>query len=215
DGTSLGMHESQSRLWENLVGRSREFWSHYFPAAQKAFPDALATANADDFYCAINRVQPSLIRVEADEVTYNLHIVVRFRIERDLLAGKIGVNDIPAVWNDTMSALLGVTPAHDAEGCLQDIHWSMGALGYFPTYALGNLYAAQFFEQARKDIPDLEDHIRNGRHQPLRTWLRENIHMHGRRYGAGELVERVTGRPLSIKPFMDYITGKVSDVYGL
>lgn len=215
EAVSLGIHESQSRLWENMVGRSRAFWECHYTKTQKQFASALADVSLDAFYGAINAVAPSMIRVEADEVTYNLHIVVRFRIERDLLAGKIGVNDIPAVWNDTMSALLGVTPAHDAEGCLQDIHWSMGALGYFPTYALGNLYAAQFFEQARKDIPDLEDHIRNGRHQPLRTWLRENIHMHGRRYGAGELVERVTGRPLSIKPFMDYITGKVSDVYGL
>jgi len=215
EAISLGIHESQSRLWENMVGRSRAFWECHYKRTQDVFSAALADVSLDAFYGAINAVAPSMIRVEADEVTYNLHIVARFRIERDLLAGKIGVSDIPTVWNDTMAPLLGINPANDAEGCLQDIHWSMGALGYFPTYALGNLYAAQFFEQARKDLPDLFEHIRNGKHQPLRAWLRENIHVHGRRYGADELVRRVTGKPLSVKPFMDYITGKVSEVYGL
>ncbi len=215
DAISLGIHESQSRLWENMVGRSRAFWECHYAKTQKLFSAALGDVSLDAFYGAINTVRPSMIRVEADEVTYNLHIIVRFRIERDLLAGRIGANDVPAHWNATMASLLGITPDNDTEGCLQDIHWSMGALGYFPTYALGNLYAAQFFEQARQDIPDLFAHIRDGKHQPLLAWLRENIHVHGRRYGAGELVQRVTGKPLSIKPFMDYITGKVSEVYGL
>lgn len=210
---SLGVHESQSRMWENMVGRKKEFWMFHYKNLQTLFPDALFEVSEEAFYAAINTVTPSLIRVEADELTYNLHIILRFEIERALLTDSISVKDLPAVWNEKMTQMLGVTPANDAEGCLQDIHWSMGAFGYFPTYALGNLYAAQLFEQAQQDIPDLEDCIAENDHQPLLTWLRENIHQHGQRFGADELIERVTQKPLTIEPFMNYLTEKFSAVY--
>ena len=212
---SLGIHESQSRMWENMVGRSRPFWQRYYPQCQAVFPEALADVSLDDFYRAINTVSPSLIRVEADEVTYNLHIIVRFELERDLIEGRLAVKDVPAAWNAKMTDLLGITPTDDAEGCLQDIHWSMGAFGYFPTYALGNLYAAQFFAAAERDIPNLMDDFSRGLFGDLLGWLRSNIHQHGQRYRAGELVERVTGSPLSIEPFLSYIRAKFSPVYGL
>lgn len=209
---SLGIHESQSRLWENMIGRSRAFWEYYWPRLQAAFP-AFADATLDDWHFAINAVRPSLIRVEADEVTYNLHIVLRFDLERKLLAGRLAVRDIPAAWNAAMQALLGITPANDAQGCLQDIHWSMGIFGYFPTYALGNLYAAQFYEAIGRALPELEAQLRRGELAPLRAWLRENIHRHGMRYRAGELVERVTGQPLSHAAFMAYLTRKYRALY--
>ncbi|HVP13629.1 MAG TPA: carboxypeptidase M32 [Phycisphaerae bacterium] len=212
---SLGVHESQSRMWENLVGRSRPFWEAFYPECQKAFPQALGSVSLDAFYGAINRVGPSLIRVEADEVTYNLHIIVRFELERAMIDGKLAVKEVPEAWNAKMRELLGVTPPNDREGCLQDIHWSMGTFGYFPTYALGNLYAAQFFEAAHRAIPDLTDRIRRGELSPLREWLRTNIHVLGSRYRAGDLVQRVTGNPLSTEPFMRYIHGKFAPIYGL
>ncbi len=212
---SLGIHESQSRLWENIVGRSRAFWEKHYPDCRTAFPEALGDVSLDDFVGAINSVQPSMIRVEADEVTYNLHIILRFELERDMVSGSLSVKDIPEAWNAKMQELLGITPANDAEGCLQDIHWSMGGFGYFPTYTLGNLYAAQFYAAAERDIPDLTDRIRRGDCRTLLDWLRANIHRHGQRYRAGELVEKVTGRPLSIQPLMDYLRGKFSPVYGL
>ncbi|MBI5764000.1 MAG: carboxypeptidase M32 [Planctomycetes bacterium] len=213
--TSLGIHESQSRMWENFVGRSRAFWERFFGEAQGAFPAALGDVSLDAFVGAINTVQPSLIRVEADEVTYNLHIILRFELERQLISGTLTVKDVPAAWNAKMTELLGVTPATDREGCLQDIHWSMGAFGYFPTYALGNLYAAQFFAAAGKAIPDLQGCIRRGEFLPLLTWLRENIHRHGQMHRAPDLVLRVTGAPLSIEPFLAYVKGKFGPIYGL
>jgi carboxypeptidase Taq len=212
---SLGIHESQSRMWENIVGRSRAFWEYHFNDLQALFPEALGDVSLDAFYGAINTVAPSFIRVEADELTYNLHIVLRFEIERALITGTLKVEDIPAAWNEMFDKLLGITPPNDGEGCLQDIHWSMGALGYFATYALGDLYAAQFFDKAQKDIPDLFDRIRANDHKPLLDWLRSSIHQHGRRYRAHELVELVTGKPLSIEPFMAYVAEKSSGVYGL
>ncbi|MCH7807983.1 MAG: carboxypeptidase M32, partial [Planctomycetes bacterium] len=215
EAVSLGIHESQSRLWENLVGRSDAFWEYHYGDLQAMFPEPLRDVSRDAFYRAINTVAPSFIRVEADELTYNLHIILRFEIERGIFTGSLGVEDIPAAWNESCQRLLGITPPDDRQGCLQDIHWSMGIFGYFPTYALGNLYAAQFFEQAATDIPDLADRIRANDHKPLLSWLRTNIHQHGQRYRAAELVEKVTGKPLSIKPFMDYVTGKFSAVYGL
>lgn len=215
EAVSLGVHESQSRLWENLVGRNRAFWTFHFPALTRLFPDALRGVTLDDFYRAINRVKPSLIRVEADEVTYNLHIILRFELERALFRGELAVADLPAAWNERMTRTVGVTPQRDADGCLQDIHWALGAFGYFPTYTLGNLYAAQFFEQARRDIPDLTDRIAANDHEALLSWLRTNIHQHGRQYRAHELVQRVTGSPLSCEPFVRYITRKCEEVYGL
>ncbi len=215
EAVSLGIHESQSRFWENLVGRSRAFWERYYPECQRAFTDALGDVSLDDFYAAINAVSPSPIRVEADEVTYNLHIILRFELERAMIEGSLAVEDIPEAWNAKMQELLGITPADDAEGCLQDIHWSMGVFGYFPTYALGNLYAAQFYAAAERAMPDLATRIRRGELDSLLEWLRANIHRHGQRYRAGELVERVAGKPLSIEPFMAYIRGKFSPIYGL
>ena len=212
---SLGIHESQSRLWENFVGRSREFWEHFYPDAQAVFPNALGDVSLDAFHGAINVVKPSLIRVEADEVTYNLHIILRFELEREMVAGRLPVTDVPEAWNQKIFEMLGVRPGSNAEGCLQDIHWSMGAFGYFPTYALGNLYAAQFFAKAGQAMPDLGARIARGNFAPLLQWLRENIHCHGQRYRAAELVKRVTGAPLSVKPFLSYVTGKFGPIYGL
>jgi carboxypeptidase Taq len=215
DSVSLGIHESQSRLWENQVGRSRAFWEYCFPKAQAAFPEALAEASLEEFYAAINQVRPSTIRVEADEATYNLHILVRFELELDLLEGRLQVADLPGAWNAKYRDYLGIEPPNDAEGVLQDVHWSAGLFGYFPTYALGNLYAAQFFEQASRDLGDLEDQIRRGRFAPLREWLRERIHCQGQRYSAAELVENVTGRPLSHAALIEHLQRKAAPLYGL
>lgn len=212
---SLGIHESQSRMWENLVGRGRPFLEAWYPRLQKLFPGALGTVSLGDFYAAVNHVTPSCIRIEADELTYNLHIVLRFQIERDLIGGRLAVRDLPQRWNELMTALVGVTPPDDAQGCLQDIHWSMGAIGYFPTYALGNLYAAQFFAAALRDLPDLQASLARGEVTALLEWLRAKIHCHGQRYRAGELVAEVTGRPLSIEPFMDYVSAKFGEIYEL
>jgi len=215
ESVSLGIHESQSRMWENMVGRSRAFWTCHFPELAARFPEALSSVSVEQFHGAVNAVRPSMIRVEADEVTYNLHIILRFEIERALFTGALDVDGVPDAWNEKMRAALGIVPRDDGEGCLQDIHWSMGAFGYFPTYTLGNLYAAQFMAQARRDLPDLDDRVSRGDNRPLLDWLREHIHQHGRRFRAGELVERVTGAPLSTEPFKAYITGKIEDVYGL
>jgi carboxypeptidase Taq len=212
---SLGIHESQSRMWENLVGRSLPFWRRFYPECQAAFPSALGDVPLEAFYRAINKVEPSLIRVEADEVTYNLHIILRFELERAMIDGTLAVKDVPEAWNAKMRELLGVVPATDAEGCLQDIHWSLGTFGYFPTYALGNLYAAQFFAAAKRDVPDLSERIGRGDLAVLREWLRVNIHRHGQVHRAGELVRRVTGQALSIEAFMAYLQGKYTAIYGL
>ncbi|MEW6249862.1 MAG: carboxypeptidase M32 [Planctomycetota bacterium] len=211
---SLGIHESQSRLWENLVGRSRAFWRAWFPQLQAEFP-ALAGAALEDWYFAINAVRPSFIRVEADEVTYGLHIMLRLDLERRMLNGQLAVAEAPAAWNEGMRQLLGITPPDDARGCLQDIHWSMGIFGYFPTYALGNLYGSQFFEAARAALPELDERIARGELRPLREWLRAQIHTHGQRYRAGELVARVSGRPLGPEPYLAYLRSKFRPLYGL
>lgn len=211
---SLGIHESQSRMWENMVGRSLPFWRHFFPALQAAFP-SMADVTVEGWHFAINTVKPSFIRVEADEVTYGLHIMLRFEMERRLIDGKLAVNDVPAAWNESMKSLFGLTPKNDAEGCLQDIHWSMGIYGYFPTYQLGNLYAAQFFEAARRDLGDLDAMFARGELKPLREWLREKIHRHGKRYRASELIKIVSGRELSPQPFLDYVKAKYRPLYGI
>jgi carboxypeptidase Taq len=212
---SLGMHESQSRLWENQVGRSRPFWQHFFPKAQQTFPESLGDATVDNFYFAVNDVRPSFIRVEADEATYNLHIILRFELEQALLNGDLKAADVPGVWNEKFEQSFQIRPQTNAQGCLQDIHWSMGGLGYFPTYTLGNLYAAQFMEQARHDLGDAEGDFRRGEFQHLKGWLHDKIHRVGHRYPAPELCRRVTGRPLSHKPLMTYLRNKYAPLYGL
>ena len=215
EGTSLGMHESQSRLWENLVGRGRDFWQCYFPKAQEAFPEALGGVNLEEFYRAINRVQNSLIRVEADEVTYNLHIMIRFEIETELMNGSLSVEGLPDAWNDRMEAYLGIRPGNDAEGVLQDIHWSLGAIGYFPTYALGNLMSTQLFNAALRDIPDLREHIRHGSFVQLLGWLRNHVHCFGRKKTASEILLDATGSGLSVESWIQYIQRKYEDIYSL
>lgn len=212
--TSLGIHESQSRLWENYVGRSRPFWKHFHPALRGMFP-SLADVALDNWHFAINHVEPSLIRVEADEVTYGLHIMLRFDLERRMLDGKLTVNDVPEAWNAGMRDLLGITPPRDAEGCLQDIHWSQGTFGYFPTYLLGTLYAAQIFAAARRAMPDMDAQFERGEFAPLLSWLRTNVHSQGRRYRAGELVQRISGQAPSDRPFVDYLRSKFRPLYGL
>ncbi len=204
---SLGIHESQSRMWENFVGRSRPFWMHALPILKEYFPSA-AGIGLDEWHRNVNRAEASLIRVEADEVTYNLHILLRFEIEKELAEGRLSVRDLPGVWNDKMRSYLGIEPPDDARGVLQDIHWSMGLLGYFPTYALGNLYAAQFYRAARRAIPGLEEGFSRGEFAPLLTWLRKEIHTRGRTYPSGELARVVTGEPLDSSCFMDYLEEK-------
>ncbi len=215
DGTSLGIHESQSRLWENQIGRSRTFWSHYYPKLVAYFPDRLSGVDLESFYRSINTVAPSPIRVEADEVTYNLHIMLRFRLELALLEGDLTVADLPDAWNAGMQELLGITPSSDAEGCLQDIHWSMGAFGYFPTYALGNLVSAQLFDIAKNEIPNLEARIAAGSFGELLDWLRENVHRHGRKRTATRILNDVTGTDLSADNWLAYIRRKYGEVYGV
>ncbi len=215
DAVSLGIHESQSRMWENMVGRSMAFWKYFFPKAQKAFPEALGGVKLDDFHFAINEVKPSFIRVEADEVTYNLHILVRFEIEQAFFSGDLKPKDIPAAWNDKFKKYFGITPPDDAQGCLQDVHWSAGYIGYFPTYSLGNLYSAQFFVQAQKDLGDLDGQFAKGEFGKLKGWLNQKIHRLGQRYRAEKLAEVVTGKPLSHQPLMAYLKAKYGKLYGV
>jgi carboxypeptidase Taq len=212
---SLGIHESQSRLWENFVGRGHPFWEHLLPYARQAFPAALGGVSLDDFYFAINDVRPSFIRVDADEATYNLHILLRFELEQALVAGDLKVGDVPGAWNDRFAHYLGLTPPDDARGCLQDVHWSGGGIGYFPTYTLGNLYAAQFFDQARADLGDLERQFSRGEFAPLKEWLTTKIHRHGQRYRAADLVVAVTGRPLSPQHLLAHLRSKYAPLYGI
>lgn len=213
DGTSLGVHESQSRLWENLVGRSMPFVEFVFPWLADAFPDALVGADASDFYRAINAVEPALIRVEADEVTYNLHVMLRFELELALMEDNVSISDLPEAWNELSEEFLGIRPETAADGVLQDIHWSMGAFGYFPTYSLGNLMASQLYETAAVHITDLEGQIRAGRFENLLSWLRENVHRYGRARTADEILTEVTGRGLDARPWLSYIRKKYSDLY--
>ena len=216
DGASMGVHESQSRLWENLVGRSRPFWRRFYPSLQAAFPGPLGTVSEQAFYQAVNKVEPSSIRVEADEVTYNLHILLRFELEQDLLSGTLAVADAPAAWNAKMQDYLGLTPPDDAQGILQDVHWSGGMLGYFPTYSVGNLLSVQLYEKADAALGgQVEAQIAAGEFAPLLGWLRENVHRHGRRYLPGELIRRAVGGPLDPAPYLRYLKTKFGAVYGL
>jgi carboxypeptidase Taq len=214
DGASLAVHESQSRMWENLVGRSHPFWECFYPRLQETFPQ-LVNVPLEIFYRGINKVQPSMIRVEADEATYNLHIMLRLELEIALIEGKVAVKDLPSIWNAKMQEYLGVTPANDANGVLQDIHWSSGAIGYFSTYALGNLVSVQLWEKINQDIPDLEQQIRQGQFGNLLGWLREKIHRHGAKFEPQELVQKVTGSRIDPVPYMRYLTKKYSEIYHL
>ena len=213
EAVSLGIHESQSRMWENLVGRGGPFWAYFFPKLVETFPQATAGVSPGDWLFAVNDIRPSFIRVEADEATYNLHIMLRFELEQAMIRGDLKAADIPGVWNQTMQSSLGIAPPDDARGCLQDVHWSGGAIGYFSTYALGNMYAAQFFEQARTDLPDLDAAFAAGDFAPLLTWLRGRIHRQGRRYLGRELVQRVTGQDLSPDALMRHLTAKAQRYY--
>ncbi|MBI4600118.1 carboxypeptidase M32 [Candidatus Uhrbacteria bacterium] len=212
ESLSLGIHESQSRLWENHVGKSRAFWTPLYPRLQSAFPKPFADISFEQFYRHLNRVEPSLIRTEADEVTYNLHIIIRYEIEREIIEGAIAIDDIPEVWNQKVKHYLGIDVPDDAHGCLQDVHWSCGYFGYFPTYCLGNLYAAQLYAAAQRDILNLEEEITQGSFDHLREWLRTRIHVHGRRYVQDALILRATGEKLNARHFIDYITKKYSEI---
>ena len=214
DGASMGIHESQSRLWENVIGRSRPFWENIFPVLSGFFPDELQKVSADHLYRAANYVQPSLIRVDADEVSYSLHIILRFEIEQGLFAGTLKPEELPGLWRAKMKEIMGIEPENDTIGVLQDIHWSMGSFGYFPSYALGNLYGLQFFEKLGKDIPEIFTFVEKGNFSPLHDWLRENIHHWGRRLDPPDLLKKVTGKDLSVEPFLTYIEKKYSDIYG-
>jgi carboxypeptidase Taq len=214
DAVSLGIHESQSRLWENLVGRSLGFWQFFFPQAQQVFP-SLDGVNLSAFHLAVNEVRPDLIRTEADEVTYNLHVLLRFELERALIQGDLQVADLPGAWNEKMQAFLGLTPPNHAQGVMQDVHWSGGHLGYFPTYTLGNLYAAQFFAKATRDLGDLSKNFATGDFAPLLQWLRDKIHSQGKRYRPRELVRAVTGEDLNPGYLIDYLTKKFRGLYDL
>lgn len=212
---SLGIHESQSRMWENFVGRSKSFWKWALPRAKKAFGRGLAVYTVNDLFRAVNTCVPSLIRVEADEGTYNMHIMIRFELERAVLSGSLNAADVPAEWNRRYKSLLGIDVPDDRRGCLQDVHWSFGLVGYFPTYTLGNLYAAQLWEKINADLPDLDGQIAKGKFVGLKEWLNQHIHKHGRRWRAGELCQRVTGKPLSAEPLLRHLEGKLGQVYGL
>jgi carboxypeptidase Taq len=202
-------------MWENLVARSYPFWEHFYPLLQKTFPDQLRSVDLDTFYKGINKVEPSLIRVEADEATYNLHIMLRLELEIALMEGSLKVDELPEAWNSRMQEYLGLTPPNDAQGVLQDVHWSGGMIGYFSTYALGNLISLQLWECINSDISDLTEQIRQGEFSALLAWLRENIHRHGGKFEPQELVQRVTGSKIDPAPYMRYLQSKYGEIYGL
>ncbi len=211
---SLGIHESQSRMWENLVGRSLAFWRYFFPELKKSFPGIFDDLSVETFYFAINHSAPSFIRTESDEVTYNLHVCLRYDIETALISGSLKAADIPAAWNNAMKQYLGVVPPTDSVGCLQDVHWSHGSFGYFPTYTLGNLYSAQFFAKANEDLGGLEGKFEKGDFKSLKKWLNEKIHSQGQRYRATDLCKVATGKDLSSQPFLDHLNKKFGALYG-
>ncbi|HEY2810220.1 MAG TPA: carboxypeptidase M32 [Rhabdochlamydiaceae bacterium] len=212
---SLGIDESQSRWWETLIGQSYSFWQYFYPLLQEKFPEQFQSIPLQDFYRAINAVKPGFIRIESDEVTYNLHVIVRFEIEKGLIEGKIKPKDLPEIWNEKMRENLGIAPQYDGEGCLQDIHWSLGFIGYFPTYTLGNLYASQFFQCFKQDYPQWEEKVAGGHLDFIREWLHKHIHQYGRQYTPTELCKKITGKPLSEMPFIDYLKQKYKSLYTL
>ena len=214
-GASLAIHESQSRLWENIVGRSYSFWQYFYPRVQHIFPDQFGEVSLDRFYRGINKVAPSMIRIEADEATYNLHVMLRLELEIALLKGDLLVGDLPGAWNELSKQYLGVAPDTDADGVLQDVHWSGGMMGYFPTYALGNLISIQLWEKLKEDIPTVSSEIAKGEFGDLLGWLRDNIHRHGAKFEPQELVKKVTGSEISPQPYLDYLWDKYGKIYML
>jgi carboxypeptidase Taq len=214
-GTSMGIHESQSRFWENIIGRSYSFWSCYYSELQKTFPEQLKDMPLEEFYRAINKVEPSLIRVEADEVTYNLHIMIRYEIEKALINREIKVSDLPDIWNSKMEEYLGVVPPNDAKGVLQDIHWAGGSFGYFPSYSLGNIYSAQLYNAARKDIRDFDQLISRGELVKIKEWLGEKVHKHGKLLEPGEILKAVTGEEINSSYLVEYLEKKYKEIYKL
>jgi carboxypeptidase Taq len=211
---SYGIHESQSRFVENMVGRSPECLSYLFPQRKRIGGKALAAGSLEDFVRAVNVSEPSKIRIDADEVTYGLHIIARFELERDIFAGKLTVDELPQAWNEKYSQYLGVEVEHDSEGVMQDTHWAGASFGYFPSYALGNIYGGMFLEKMSKDVPGWRELVQQGDFSPVRDWLRSNVHAKGNMYDPAELVKVVTGKALNIRPFLDYLKGKVRTVYG-
>lgn len=214
-GTSMGIHESQSRFWENIIGRSYSFWSCYFEDTKKLFPDEFKNTSLEDFYKAINKVEPSLIRVEADEVTYNLHIMIRYEIEKALINKEISVADLPRIWNEKMQEYLGIVPTNNAEGVLQDVHWSGGSFGYFPSYSLGNIYSAQIYDAIRKQLPDFDELVKKGELIKIKEWLSENIHKHGKLLTPEEILKAVTGEEIDPSYLIEYLENKYKAVYNL
>jgi carboxypeptidase Taq len=215
DGASPGVHESQSRLWENLVGRSLPFWRHFYPSLRGTFPEPLKGVDETAFYRAVNKSHPSFIRVEADEVTYNMHVLLRFELENELLEGKLAIKDVPEAWNARFKSYLGLDVPNDREGALQDVHWSYVSFGIFPGYTIGNLISAQLMEKIRAEMSDLDAQIEAGHFTGLLTWLRKNVHRHGRKFTPNELLERATGKPLSAAPWIAYVRKKFGALYGL
>ena len=209
-GVSLGLHESQSRTWENLVGRSRAFWRFFYPRLQQTFSDQLGSVDEEVFYRAVNKVHPSLIRIDADEVTYNMHIILRFELEQELIEDRLALKDLPAAWSARMDEYLGVEVPDDARGVLQDMHWAGASMGYFPTYALGNVMSVQIWERAKEDLGDLDDRFERGEFVELREWLREHLYRMGRKFTPQETIERVTGSRIDAKPYVRYLREKLA-----
>lgn len=215
EAISLGIHESQSRFWETRIGQSYSFWKYFLPPLRKLFQTKLGNVTLDQFYHAINSVHPTYIRVEADEVTYCLHVILRYEIEKQMIAGSLSTKEIPELWNFLMDSLLGIKPKNDKEGCLQDIHWSMGGIGYFPTYALGNIYAGQLFESFAKDYPDFDQRLAKGDLLFAKTWMNTHVHQHGRAYSPSELIKHITAKKISSTPYLNYLKEKYTKLYHL
>jgi carboxypeptidase Taq len=215
EATSMALHESQSRMWETFVGRSRSFWQHFFPRAREVFHDTLHDVKLDQFYGAINHVEPGVNRVRADAVSYDLHIAVRFELEQELIVGDLPVEDLPAAWNAKYREFLNITPPNDAEGCLQDSHWAAGLFGYFPVYTLGNIYAAQIFATAQREVSNLDADVSQGKFEGLLAWLQEKMYRHGGCYAAAELLEKITGQPADYRPLVAALQEKCGEVYGV
>jgi carboxypeptidase Taq len=215
DAPSLGLHESQSRFWENMIGHSKAFWSYFYPVFQKTFQGQLKNIDFNTWYSYVNQVKPSLIRIEADELTYCLHVILRFEIEMDLIDGKIKVSELPKVWNEKMGESLGLVPKTDKDGVLQDMHWSGGDFGYFPTYAIGTIYASQLFKKLSEEKPTIFDEIEKGNFANILGWLREHVHKYGRLMSADEIIKNTCGEGLNSRVFVDYLKGKYFELYEL